>query len=472
MKKFQLFGGMLIALLVFQFTACNNEPVLGNGGFPIDDDPNVALEGEFRAQIDGVEFISSITNATLTTDNVLTLTGTNEVTGETITLISEDVLGAEVFNLTSGIATQNSGTYQVGTTSAFTTSGEIGGSGQLTVAELNTTDLTITGTFSIIGKRAQLDANGDPVLDTNGDPVIESITITPGVFNTIPYVLDDTGGGGGGGGGSGQVDEFYALVDEEEFPDNMIETIVTVIGNVDMVNIVARTASNAKIRIDLPLFIGEGTFPMESLSDGTKVIALYNSNTGGENLTSNPGTITISEFDTEEGLIVATFNFTAMDPLGIDPTVVAVTEGTFTVNFEGIPGSGPSPFTAEVDTELYEPMAVDVQLSLFNGIEIVNVNATAANNRNISLVFPKDITIGSYDMTALVIDGSEKIGAFNPDTTGTAIFKSNPGTLIITSYDIVTGEIVGAFEFTAIDTTGVDPTEFAITNGSFVITLP
>ncbi len=71
MKKFQLLGGMLIALLVFQFTACNNEPVLGNGAFPVDDDPNVALEGQFRAQIDGVEFISSITNATLTTENVL-----------------------------------------------------------------------------------------------------------------------------------------------------------------------------------------------------------------------------------------------------------------------------------------------------------------------------------------------------------------------------------------------------------------
>jgi len=472
MKKNQLFSGILLALLVFQFTACNNEPVLGNGEFPDQSDPNVALEGQFKAQIDGVEFIASVAEATLTSENVLRVVGTNVLTGEIISLTSEAVLGAETYNLVSGGLSQNEGAYELGDTGAYTTNGTIGGSGQLIISELNTTDLTVSGTFSINGKRVQLDANGDPVLDGNGDPIIETVTISLGVFNTIPYVLDDTGGGGSGGGGGGPIDEFHALVDGDEFLDSTITTTLTTIGDVEMINIIATTASNAKIRIDLPLYLGEGTFAMEALSDGTKVIALYNGNTGGENLTSNPGTITISEYDTEEGLIIATFNFTGSDPINVDPTVVEVTEGSFTVNFEGIPGSGPSPFTAEVDNVLFEPTQVDVQVTLFNGTEIVNINATGSDSKSMSLVFPKDITIGSYNMSAIVVDGSEKIGVYNPDTVaGTTLFKSNPGILIITSYDIVTGEIEGTFSFTAKDSSGIDPAEYEITNGSFSITL-
>ncbi len=179
MKKFQLLGGMLIALLVFQFTACNNEPVLGNGGFPQQGDPNEAEIGQFKAQIDGVEFIASVAEAVLTTDNLLVITGTNVLTGEIITITSEDVTGADTFNLIAGSNTQNSGVYEIGTTQPYTTASIVGGSGQLSITELNTTDLTVTGTFSILGKRIELDANGDPVLDANGDPVIQSVSITP-----------------------------------------------------------------------------------------------------------------------------------------------------------------------------------------------------------------------------------------------------------------------------------------------------
>lgn len=475
MKKFQLLGGMLIALLVFQFTSCNNEPVLGNGGFPIQDDPNAAEVGQFKAQIDGVEFIASIAEAILTTENVLVLTGTNTLTGQTITLTSEDVVGAEVFNLISGSGTQNAGVYQVGVTAPYTTASAVGGSGQLTIAELNTTDLTVSGTFSIIGKRTQLDANGDPVLDGNGDPIIETVTITPGVFNAIPYVINDTGGGGSGGGGGGDpVDEFYALVDGVEFPDNMIATTVVDVGAEKMVNIVATTASNAKIRIDLPFFLGEGTFSMEPLSDGTKIISLYNSNTGGENLTSNPGTITITEFDTEAGLVIGTFSFTGTDPLGGDPTIVEITEGSFTVNFEGIPGSGSSPFTADVDGSSFVPDSVTVINSVTSGTPVVNIIANSSDNRNLSINFPKDILVGSYLMSSPTSNGNEKIGSYNPDLTATGAlpFWSNTGTLDITSYDMVTGDIEGTFSFTAIDPFGISQDIFEITNGQFSVTIP
>lgn len=465
MKKFILFNWALVALLALTFTACTDEPL--EGTFPQQGDPSLAEEGQFLAKIDGVEFIATIAGATLTTENELVVTGLVEGTGESITLTAEDVTAIGPFNLISGSNTINAARYFdiEATTNPYVSSGDLGGSGQLTLTDLNTVDLTISGTFSFIGKRVQLDANGQPVLDTNGDPIIETVSVTPGEFNTIPYTIDDTGSGGGGGGTGDPVDEFFALVEMNEFVEDTITTTLSMVGDVDMVKIIATTSDNAMIRIDLPLFLGEGTFDMENISDGTKVIALYNSNTGGENLTSNPGTITITEFDTEEGIIEATFSFTGTDPLGVDPTVVSVTEGAFVVHFPGIPGSGPNPFSAEIDGVVYESETVDLNYTLFSGTQIVSIESSAGGDA-LSLSFPIDIEVGSYPMSSELTTGEEKIGIYSPNG-GTSEFASEPGTLTITSYDTTTGEIEGTFTYTAIDVSGTDPTTYEISNGSF-----
>lgn len=470
MKKFKQLNWILIALIVFQFTSCSNEPLVGE--FPLPDDTSVAEAGQLKAQIDGVEFLSTVAGATLTTDNFLTILGTDDVTGETIALFAEEAGAVGVYNLTEGIGLENKAQYYalIDTTNPYVSSGAFGGSGQLTVTELNTTDLTISGSFSFVGKRTQLDANGDPVLDGDGLPIIQTVNITPGVFNMLPYVIDDTTGGGGGGGGD-PLDEFYALIDGVEFFDTSISTTLTTIGGIEMVNIVAQTSTSSLIRIDIPLFQGLGTYPMVALSDGTKIIGLYNSNTGGENLTSSPGTITVTEFDTEAGVIIATFEFVGSDPLGQDPTIVAVTDGSFTVHFEGIPGSGPSPFIADVDGVVYEPETIDIVFGVFSGTEIVSISANTSDNKNMTLSFPKNIEVGTYDMSIIRVDGSEKIGSYNPDTTAGTVFVSNPGVLVISSYDLITGEIVGTFSFVGKDPTLVDPTQYEIMNGSFNLTL-
>ena len=209
---------------------------------------------------------------------------------------------------------------------------------------------------------------------------------------------------------------------------------------------------------------------MESISDGTKIIALYNANTGGENLTSNPGMITITELDTEEGVIVATFEFTGTDPLGGDPTVVAVTSGAMTIYFEGIPGSGPKPFTAEVDSMLYEPDPTDVGVTttLLAGVERVTI-ATTFGGQSMSLTFPKNIIVGSYDMSTSLVNPENTVAIYNPMTGGNPSFVSSPGVLTIESYDTMTGKIMGTFSFTAIDRSGGDPTTYDVANGSFKV---
>lgn len=465
MKNFRLKNWVLVALVAFYFTSCTNEPL--EGEFVQPDDPTAIEMGQFKAQIDGVEFLATVVNATLTPDNLFVISGIIEATGETITLTAADA-NVGSFDLETGFGNVNGAQYFApgSTTNPYTTATEVDGSGQLSITEFNIADMTISGSFSFIGKRIQLDSNGDPVLDGNGNPNVQDVSVTVGGFNTILYVIDDTGDGSGGGGDP--VDEFTALIDGIEFVEDSISTTLTTIAGVEMLKVIALTSSNSRIRIDVPLFTGTGTFPMESISDGTRIIALYNANTGGENLTSNPGTIVIEEFDTEEGILIATFEFTGTDPLGGDPTVVQVTAGAMTIYFEGIPGSGPKPFSAEIDTVLYEPdpLDIDITLGLQSGVERVTI-ATRIGEQSMSLSFPRNIEIGTYDMSNSLVNPENIVAIYKPVTGIGPSFASSPGSLTIESYDTLTGKIRGFFSFTGIDRSGNDPTEYDVTNGSF-----
>lgn len=233
-----------------------------------------------------------------------------------------------------------------------------------------------------------------------------------------------------------------------------------------MIKVEARNSQGALIRIDVPRNLGVGTFAMENLSDGTKLIALYNDGLGGENLTSNPGTITITEFDLELGSLKATFAFTGTDPLGIDQTVVEVTEGSFTAIFVGVPGAT-NAFLATVDGAAYVPETITITQSMLNGIPNLTI-ITTRGEQSMGLTFPLIIDEAAYPMGPVFENGDEKVGSYNP-LVGTSItYVSNPGVLTITNYDITGGIIEGTFVFTAVDPTGMDETEFGITSGSFL----
>jgi len=468
MKKIQLLNWIVFAFLAFQFSACDNEPL--SGQFPQEGDPGNAEEGQFKAVIDGNQFIADEVTATINLDNTLVLTGKNSVTSEVISIVAEEIAEGS-FNITAGSGTLNAGVYfdDNSILNPYISFLALGGTGQLIITEYNTDDSLISGNFSIVGGRFALDDNGNPIIGGDGNPVVENVTISSGAFNSIPFIIDETGGGNGGGGNP--LDEFYALVDGVEFVDTSVTTTITTIGGIEMFNIKAKTSTGALIRIDLPFDLGEGTFPMESISDGTKIIGLFNNNNGGENLTSNPGTITITDFNTEIGIIEATFEFTGTDPLQQDPTIVEVTEGSFTAHFEGIPGSGPSPFTAEIDGVLYETETIDIIQSTFIGVDVVTINTTTASNQNLGITFPKDITVGTYDMSTNLTNGQEIIAYYNPDVGNSILYRSNPGTFTVNSYDTVTGEIEGTFSFNAVDLSGQDPTVFEVTSGSFILTI-
>ena len=88
-----------------------------------------------------------------------------------------------------------------------------------------------------------------------------------------------------------------------------------------------------------------------------------------------------------------------------------------------------------------------------------------------SLTFPRNIEVGSYDMSPNLVNPENTVAIYNPMSGSTPTFVSSPGLLTIQSYDLVTGKIMGTFSFSGIDGSGSDPTVYDITNGAFRVTI-
>ena len=301
-------------------------------------------------------------------------------------------------------------------------------------------------------------------MDSNGQPTFETEEITNGIFNKIPYTSEEQGGGG-----TPITDEFFAKVDGVNFDAESITTSLNTIAGISVVKIVAVNEIGEIIRIDIPEDTGVGTYAMESLSDGTKLISLFNPATIGENLTSNPGTINITKFNTFTGIIEATFEFTATDPLELDPTVAEITEGSFEVDYISSPGDTVTSFTAFIDGQFFGPDSIFVGESVFNGVSRFNITAIISDTgQKMGLFFPTDIEIGTYEMTSNLINGSEKFCQYTPEIGVTTTYISSPGTLTILDYNQDAGFIEGTFTYSAIDLTNPDQV-YEITEGEFTL---
>ena len=448
--------------IVLLKTSCVNEPL--EGDFPQDDGSITIDEGEFRANVGIGNFSTGLASGVLSDTNLLTITGTVIETGESIILTLENP-GVGTFNITAGLGTQNSGVYiQTNPENPFVSDGTFGVFGQLNITDFDTQNATVSGTFSFTGVRVVLDVDGNPVLDSNGQPTFETEEITNGIFNKIPYTSEEQGGGG-----TPITDEFFAKVDGVNFDAESITTSLNTIAGVSVVKIVAVNELGEIIRIDIPEDTGVGTYAMESLSDGTKLISLFNPATIGENLTSNPGTINITKFNTFTGIIEATFEFTATDPLELDPTVAEITEGSFEVDYISSPGDTVTSFTAFIDGQFFGPDSIFVGESVFNGVSRFNITAIISDTgQKMGLFFPTDIEIGTYEMTSNLINGSEKFCQYTPEIGVTTTYISSPGTLTILDYNQDAGFIEGTFTYSAIDLTNPDQV-YEITEGEFTL---
>lgn len=468
---------MLLALITIVFTACDNETL--EGEFVTDDgSSNDVEEGFFVASVAGVSYTAETTN------NIYNpLTGSLVVSGikadGEVIVLSADNAGIGTFDLATIAGSSNSGVYFPlnDSLNPYLTAAEFGGSGALQITELDLENLTVSGIFRFNGVRVQLDAQGNPILDGEGNPVLQNINITDGAFNTVPIVLDENGGGGGGGGGGGDdptdpEDSFYASIDGLEFVDTTLETLETTVAGVEMLNIIATDAAGGMVRIDIPRDLGVGTYEFESISNGTQIIALYNSGQGGENLTSNPGTLTITEFGNVTGKIAATFSFTATDPLNIDPTIAQVTEGAFNVDYIS-DGTVTDTFMADVDGLVYTPTLIEYVTAPYDGGTIQFINTRdEVNDVSLSINFPSDIMAGTYEMAAATQTGVEVVATYKTTIDGSVLYTSGIGTFQVLSYERSSGIMEAIFSFQGTDPTGGDSQEFEITNGTYILNIP
>lgn len=467
MNKTYLRSWMLVALLAFFVSGCENEPLEGQF---ITDEQGSAEEGQFIANVGGEDFIAEVVTAIFNPNlNSIVISG-SKPNGESITLGVVNV-GVSTFDLGTGGGQQNSGIYIAPgePLDPYITLAASGGSGQLEITVFDTDAKTVSGNFNLVGVRQQTDDDGNPVLDGNGNPVFESINITNGSFTTITYT-EDTSGGGGGGGATDPEASFFAFVDGVEFMETSFTIEELVVSGVEMLKLEATMATGERIRIDIPKSLGVGTYSfVDPISDGTKLIAVY---TAGDNtLTSESGSITITEFGNVTGKLAATFNFVGSDPIDPgNPTTVNVTEGAFNIDFINDSGTVENSFSADIDSVGYTPTSIEVSQVPFNGTTLFYVTTIDdVSNQSLTIAFPMDIVAGSYAMTTEFVDGTENVGLYNPDIGNSVLFASSSGVLTIGSYELSTGVIEATFEFTAVDPDGGNTTEYAITNGQFVV---
>ena len=457
MKKAIILNWMLFALLALSFSSCTNEALEGEF---ITDDGNSQNNGVFTCMVDGANFEATSISATLT-DGFLAIKAIDANGNSVLLGFSEVGLCSYDLSLITNpanylLVNQNN--------NPFSSYSGSGGSGAAEILDLNSELLSVSGTFQFIGFR-------------QGTAGFETVTISNGTFTDVTFELvsgDATPNDCDTGGGGGNVDpeaNFFANIDGEEFIDETIEVIRTVVFETPMIIVKATAANGAQMRIDIPENIGgTGTYvfpPADTpISNGTLLFASYNDAMTGESLTSIPGTgtITFTEFGTQTGKLTATFSFSAQDPIS-GGTILEITDGTFNVDFIENSGGVENTFSADIDGEAYTHDSLEVTQSPFNGQTIVTITTIdSVTNRSVTISFPIDIEAGIYEMAPFFDLGDEKVGIVNPSIGSSILFKSNPGILYINSNEQSSGIIEGEFSFSAVDPLGNDPTVYEVTN--------
>ena len=482
MKKLEFLSWVSILFFITIFSSCDDEIIEGEFQETVPC-PDKADIGKMRALIDTLDYHVEIGQSSLIVhDNGFHhfyINVSDPVHGDFFVNINDPEIG--VFDLktpnemgpTPTNFNHHEGLTSFGVYNTLISEDEVfnpyvtfidnGGFGEFEITKLDYEEEVFSGTFSFSGKRLKKDIEtGELILDENGVTIIESIEISCGFINDAPFELSF------GGNQSPVFNEFYAEVDGDEFVESSVTVQNVIVSDSTIIYITAIGPSGTLLRIDIPLSLELGTHTFEPISDGTKLTALYNNGGTSEGLTPNPGTITITEFDKIRGVIDATFSFTATDPFGLDPTVVEVRNGDFKVSFTGTSDTAFF-LAADVDGDIYRSNTITSTTSTVFGVNIITISTTGQLNRSMDLIFPRNIEVGSYDMSSNVLTGNENVGIYTPQSGNLTGFRSNPGTLTILRYNELTGEIEGTFEFVAKDILELDPTEYEITNGTFVI---
>lgn len=303
MNRKQVIPFSIILSLLILFYAC--QPELSS---PNSTNPNVT--GDFRAKINGVQWVANRASSAARTLGIINITGQG-TDGKTITMTLQDS-GVRTYYLTPNAL--QAGAYQdsaAGTTgfasNASADTSKAGGIVNITV--IDTVRKTISGTFRFKVYRATDSATR---------------SITEGVFNNISYapvVVTPSG-----------TDTFRVKVDGVDFAYTSLNGI-RLTSPLDIVSITASTANSAKtVGITMPGNVTAGTYNFTP--GGFDYIGQYNINTSATSgifMSSYTGTVEVLEHNTTTKRIRGNFNFKAKSILTRDSA--NLTAGYFSVKY-------------------------------------------------------------------------------------------------------------------------------------------
>ncbi len=184
--------------------------------------------------------------------------------------------------------------------------------GTITFTEFGANTGKMTATFSFSGQ--------DPIV---GGEIVE---VTEGAF-TIDFIES-----------SGGVEDIFTIdIDGQEYTYDSIEITQNPFNGETIINITTiDSVTNRSLTISFPIDIEVGNYEMSPFFEtGDEVVGIHNPNIGGSILfKSNPGVFSIYSYEYSTGILEGAFSFSAVDPLGNDPTVYEVTSGYFVITLQ------------------------------------------------------------------------------------------------------------------------------------------
>lgn len=296
MKNIKIIGSLLLLFTALTFTSCENEPL--DPELNLDDFGNNNPTAVFKADFSGSTWTATQSTAVIS-GNLIQIVG-GKSNGESFGfLINANAVGTYPANqniLAFTPAGSEFGYWSVNPDN------ETENTGSITITEINTTNKTISGTFSFKGYWSDIDQTS-----------ILPVQFTNGVFNNIPYVNQ-----------SETNDSFYAKVDGTEFVDVDILTAEIQIESQDFISIAAQDANLNAITVSVRSNLSTGTYNITGNVGTDLVQAIYDFNDVDNQAVSGSVTITSKTADRIKG----TFSFVTDG----SPTY-NVTQGSFDVAY-------------------------------------------------------------------------------------------------------------------------------------------
>lgn len=300
MKQFM---GLAVAAIIV-LTSCQSELSFD------DNSGNVGqLTGDFRATINGTQWVANTLSTGARMNGIINLTGRSN-DGKTLTITLKD---SGVHQYTLAQQTLSAAAYidsASGNNISFTSNASDDPSlagGSVNVTSIDTVNKRMSGTFSFRVFR--------PTDST-------SVNITLGSFTNISYSTSLTP--------VNNTDTLYVTVDDTLYN----ATLVGGVAAFGRINITGTNSTNTQsLGISIPDTTTVGTYTLSSIINQT-YYGGWNNTTSSETLESSVGSVTITLHNIATKRIRGTFNFTAVPFIGTTGPTRQLTAGFFAITYQ------------------------------------------------------------------------------------------------------------------------------------------